>query len=99
MKQASARRQRPPVANVIAFALLAALFSSACGGGSSPQAKVEAPPAPLQPVPSSQPQQIAKLPPQDHEVQEAVNRVFKGGAVIDTSSNPYFIAGDFNGDR
>src|SRR4030095_1438170 len=36
----------------------------------------------------------AKLP----EVQEAVRRVFKDAAVVDSTFNPSFITGDFNGD-
>ena len=32
------------------------------------------------------------------EVQDAVKRVFKEAAVVDTSYNPNFLAGDFNGD-
>jgi hypothetical protein len=38
------------------------------------------------------------LPPKQLEVQEAVRRVFKDAAEIDTSHNPAYIAGDFNGD-
>ena len=58
---------------------------------------VEAPPAPV--VQVDQPQQMSKLPPPNLvKVQEAVTRVFKDSAVIDTSHKPVFIAGDFNGD-
>jgi len=32
------------------------------------------------------------------EVQEAIRRVFKDGAVLHTNYNPSFLAGDFNGD-
>ena len=32
------------------------------------------------------------------EVQDAVKRVFKDAAVIDSNYNPNFLAGDFNGD-
>jgi hypothetical protein len=32
------------------------------------------------------------------EVQDAVKRVFKDAAVVDTNYNPNFLAGDFNGD-
>jgi len=58
----------------------------------------EAQPSPTAP-PQGQPQQMAKLPPPDlSRVQEAVKRVFRDAALIDTSREPAFIAGDFNGD-
>ncbi|HEV7797463.1 MAG TPA: hypothetical protein VGO73_04875 [Pyrinomonadaceae bacterium] len=58
----------------------------------------EAPP-PSASTPVDQPQQISKLPPPDlNQVQEAVKRVFKESVLIDTSRNPAFITGDFNGD-
>ena len=58
----------------------------------------EAQPSPTAP-PHGQPQQMAKLPPPDlSRVQEAVKRVFRDAALIDTSREPAFIAGDFNGD-
>ena len=58
----------------------------------------EAPPA-YQPSPASPQMKMpnvvsAKLP----EVQEAVRRVFKDAAVVDSTFNPSFITGDFNGD-
>jgi hypothetical protein len=61
------------------------------------QPRAEAPPSP--PVQVEQQQQISKLPPPElSTVQEAVKRVFKDSALIDTSRKPNFIAGDFNGD-
>jgi hypothetical protein len=58
----------------------------------------EAQPSPTAP-PQDQPLQMAKLPPPElNAVQDAVKRVFKDSALIDTSSKPVFIAGDFNGD-
>jgi len=58
---------------------------------------VETPPSPV--VQGDQPLQASKLPPPDlNRVQEAVKRVFKDSALIDTSREPDFIAGDFNGD-
>jgi hypothetical protein len=58
----------------------------------------EVPPSPTASQPD-QPQQMAKLPPPDlTRVQEAVKRVFRDAALIDTSREPAFIAGDFNGD-
>jgi hypothetical protein len=59
---------------------------------------VEAPPA-YQPSPASPQMKMpnvvsTKLP----EVEEAVRRVFKNAAVVDSTFNPSFITGDFNGD-
>jgi hypothetical protein len=59
---------------------------------------VEAPPA-YQPSPVSPQMKMpdvvsAKLP----EVQEAVRRVFKDAALVDSTFDPSFITGDFNGD-
>ena len=78
---------------------LIALMLCACGSTSkSPVA--EAPPPAYQPTPESTPVQlpIAKAAPKQAEVQEAVKRVFKDAAIIDTNYNPSFLAGDFNGD-
>ena len=68
------------------------------GCGKSRQAMIEAPPNPP-PSAADLPKQILKpLPPQLTSVQQAVNRVFKQAALLDTSREPSFIAGDFNGD-
>jgi len=37
-------------------------------------------------------------PPEAAEVKQAIERVFKDAVTIETDRNPYFIAGDFNGD-
>jgi hypothetical protein len=59
----------------------------------------EAPPPVYQPTPESTPVQLTvAAAPKLSEVQEAVKRVFKDAAVIDTNYNPSFVAGDFNGD-
>lgn len=71
-------------------------FAFGCSTGGKP--KVEAPPAPIAKVEDLAPQ-VAKLPPPElHQVQEAVKRVFKEAAVIDSTQRPAFVAGDFNGD-
>ena len=71
-------------------------FLFGCETAKKPLAEV--PPSPTASQPD-QPQQMAKLPPPDlSRVQEAVKRVFRDAAVIDTSRKPAFIAGDFNGD-
>jgi hypothetical protein len=41
---------------------------------------------------------IAASAPKQSEVQEAIRRVFKDAAVIDTNYSPSFLSGDFNGD-
>lgn len=70
------------------------LFSCAATG-KKPMA--EAAPSPA--VQVDQPHQASSLPPPElNTVQEAVKRVFKDSAQIDTSRKPIFIAGDFNGD-
>ena len=99
MTQTSARTVQLAAAKIPGLILLAALWSCACSGANSQNPKVEAPAPRSQPVAPSQPAaQVAKLPPQNNEVREVVNRIFKDAVVIDTSSNPNFIAGDFNGD-
>jgi hypothetical protein len=81
------------------FVLLLLTVVSASSCSNSKPAMVEAPPS-YQPTPSS-PQ--IKLPsviaPKLPEVQEAVHRVFKDSAVIDSAANPNFLTGDFNGDQ
>jgi hypothetical protein len=71
-----------------------------CACSSSKRPAVEAPPVAYQPSPQSTPPiQLTLVPdPKQSEVQEAVKRVFKDAAVIDTNSNPSFLSGDFNGD-
>jgi hypothetical protein len=86
----------------IALALLfvSCCFAFGCSTGSKP--KVEAPPAPPAPIAKTEdaaPAQVAKLPPPElHQVQQAVKRVFKEAAVVDSSQRTAFVAGDFNGD-
>jgi hypothetical protein len=44
-------------------------------------------------------QQMAKLPPPElDQIQQAVKRVFKDSALVDTARKPSYVAGDFNGD-
>jgi len=75
---------------------LSVIFLAACG--TTPKQTVEAPPS-YQPKAQSTPVKIdIGQAPKLVEVQDAVKRVFKDAAVIDTSYNPNFLAGDFNGD-
>jgi hypothetical protein len=78
--------------------VLALLFCACNSTSKGPVA--EAPPPSYQPTPESTPVQlpVATAAPKQSEVQEAVKRVFKDAAVIDTNYKPSFLAGDFNGD-
>jgi hypothetical protein len=76
--------------------IIVCTFLFGCETAKKPVA--EAQPSPTA-SPQDQPLQISKLPPPElNAVQDAVRRVFKDSALIDTSSKPVFIAGDFNGD-
>src|SRR6185436_16518939 len=82
--------------SVCLFAVLLVILS-ACSG--SKRHVAEQTPPVYQPSPESTPVRVAapaaaKL----SEVQEAVRRVFKDAAVVDTDYNPNYLAGDFNGD-
>ena len=80
----------------LALLIVSCFFAFGCSNGSKP--KVEAAPAPIARV-EDPATQVAKLPPPElDQVQEAVKRVFKEAAVIDSSQRPAFVAGDFNGD-
>jgi len=78
--------------------LLAISLVPACSSLSKRQV-VEAPPPAYQPSPESTPVRLtAAAAAKTIEVQEAVKRIFKDAAVVDTNYNPSFLAGDFNGD-
>ena len=78
--------------------LLIALMLCACSSTTKGPV-VEAPPVAYQPSPQSTPIQLtAPGAPKQSEAQEAVRRIFKDAAVIDTNYNPSFLSGDFNGD-
>ena len=81
----------------LAFVLisLSVLFS---GCSKRTTALVESAPA-YQPTPTTPQISLPKVvAPKLPEVQEAVKRVFKDGAVIDENTRPSFFTGDFNGD-
>jgi len=70
-----------------------------CGCSQSKRQVAESAPPAYQPSPESTPARLgAPAAARTSEVQEAVKRVFKDAAVVDTSYNPNFLAGDFNGD-
>jgi hypothetical protein len=75
-----------------------ALMVCACSSQSKRQVAEMAPPV-YQPSPESTPVRLAApATAKTSEVQEAVRRIFKDAAVVDTNYNPSFLAGDFNGD-
>jgi hypothetical protein len=80
----------------ISLALLVAALCFVCGCARAEQPKEQLPPAPTGAAPPLQMAQLSS--PKADEVQEAVKRVFKEAALIDSSHNPNFITGDFNGD-
>ncbi|HKU74179.1 MAG TPA: hypothetical protein VJR02_09680 [Pyrinomonadaceae bacterium] len=74
------------------------LTLSACSSGSKAPVAEQAPLA-YQPSPESTPVRLTTpAPAKTSEVQEAVKRIFKDAAVVDTNYNPNHLAGDFNGD-
>ena len=78
--------------------LVIALILCGCSSQSNRQVAEQAPPA-YQPSPESTPVRLTPPPSAKlSEVQEAVRRVFKDAAVVDTNYNPQYLAGDFNGD-
>lgn len=91
------------VRTYLAISLVCLLFfSSGCSTSNKPTA--EAPPTLAATTQTSastdQPQPVAaNLPPPELKtVAEAVKRVFKDAALVDTTRQPSFVAGDFNGD-
>lgn len=79
--------------------VIIALTFCACSS-SSKRAVAEAPPPKYQPTPESTPiaLTVSTTAPKQSEVEQAVKRIFKDAAVIDTNYNPSFLSGDFNGD-
>lgn len=70
-----------------------------CGCSQSKRQVAETAPPVYQPSPESTPVRLtAAAAAKTSEVQEAVKRVFKDAAIVDTDYNPNFLAGDFNGD-
>jgi len=79
----------------ILLPVIVCLLITACSRSKPQQA--EASPA-YQPPPPPTVQVPTVVAPKLSEVQDAIDRVFKGAAVLDSDSKPRFIAGDFNGD-
>jgi len=87
---------RRTAACLLTVSLFTIFLVGACN--STKRVAAELPPA-YQPTPQSTPVEMGmKSAPKLADVQEAVKRVFKDAAVIDTRYSPQFVAGDFNGD-
>jgi len=80
----------------IGMAALVAASSFVCGCARHEQPQSPKAPPPL--TEASRPSTSQPPLPKLNEVQEAVKRVFKEAALLDSDHNPNFIAGDFNGD-
>ena len=79
--------------------LIVLAFTLCACSSTSKRPVAEAAPAAYQPTPESTPIPLAVTSaPKQAEVQQAIKRIFKDAAVLDTSYNPSFLAGDFNGD-
>lgn len=93
--QTEARRRSFSASFAFPFFLIVGCLIAGCS-----KSQVEQPPAPT--PASSQAAEPTKppetSPPTDSEAQRAVKRVFKDSAVIDSSHEPSYLAGDFNGD-
>lgn len=87
----------PSLKTSLTVLVSACFFISGCA---RPERTKEQEPHPSPPrAETTQPPQVSTLlRPKLDEVQEAVKRVFKDSALIDTSRSPSFVVGDFNGD-
>ena len=82
---------------VLAALVVTCCLTLSCSSGSKPLREAP-PPTSVAKAEESQ-SEVSKLPPPElGQVQEAVKRVFKEAAIIDSGQKPAFIAGDFNGD-
>jgi hypothetical protein len=75
--------------------LLSSCFVFGCAKHEQPKEQTQSTSA--QPSASVQTSELS--PPKLNEVEDAVKRVFKDAALIDSSHDPSFVAGDFNGDN
>src|SRR4051812_12250765 len=86
------------------FLFAAVLSITGCASAEREQAKQQEAPPNLnalvtQPQPGSTVLPSTQPPPKPQEVQDAVKRVFKEAALIDTTRQANFVVGDFNGDQ
>src|SRR5258708_5424709 len=89
--------QHPRNAGTV-FTIVLVITLFACGCSTSNNALVESTPAYQPPSVAPQIKLPNFAPAKLTEVQVAVRRVFKEAVVMDSSSNPNFFTGDFNGD-
>ena len=81
----------------IGMVVILATSSFVCACTTREPAKGPAAPPPS--AAASPTEQLSQTPPPNLvEVQQAVSRVFKGAALVDSTRDPNFLAGDFNGD-
>ena len=80
---------------IMVVLFVASLLLCACASRKAPPPPNSTPPAPAE---SPQTQLSQTSPPKFVEVQEVVKRVFKEAALLDSSRDPNFLVGDFNGD-
>jgi hypothetical protein len=82
--------------------VMACLLSSSCSKAKTPPQRVEEKPLPPATVPTADAAVVRSTPEppaaKPAEVEQAVERVFKGAVTIETGRTPYFAVGDFNGD-
>jgi len=81
---------------------MACLLSSSCSKAKTPPQRVEEKPLPPAAVPTADAAVVRSAPEppaaKPAEVEQAIERVFKGAVTIETGQTPYFAVGDFNGD-
>lgn len=103
MSQSQAQRQAttsigtaPPYLRVCMTAMLvSSCFVFACAKHEETMEQTQSTPA----QPSASVQTSELPPPRLNEIEDAVKRVFKDAALLDSSHDPNFVAGDFNGDN
>jgi hypothetical protein len=91
-----------PSGLVCLFLIVMACFLSSSCSKTAPQ-RVEEKPLPPAPLPTADAAEVKRTPElpaaKPAEVEQAIERVFKGAVTIKTDQTPYFIVGDFNGDH
>jgi len=80
--------------------VMAYLLSSSCSKTPPPRLEEKPlPPATISTADAAAPKSAPELPAaKPAEVEQAIERVFKGAVTIETGRTPYFAVGDFNGD-
>ncbi|HWC76913.1 MAG TPA: hypothetical protein VG778_05595 [Blastocatellia bacterium] len=98
-RQYTGRRTFGNTFHGLSWLIVICVFASSCVRPAEPPV-AEAPPAPVQaePVETPKPEDLAGIPPPKiDEVEDTVERVFKGAALI-AAGDQSFVVGDFNGD-